>query len=139
MAKISAKGSVIKHGATATPTDTLAAVRSISFNQGDREQIDTTTHDSETTKEYVDSKLRETPSLEFTLVYDPANTGHEAIRAAHAAGTLYYLTLVLPDAGSAQWAMSGYITGFSLPSLATNAALEATVFFKALAAESFTA
>ena len=124
MAKMSAKGAIIKHATTATPTVELTQVRSISFNQGDREQIDTTTHDSTTTKEHVDSKLRETPTLEMTLVYDPANVGHEAVRAAHAAGTLYYITLVLPDAGAAQWAMSGYVTAFNLPSLATNAALD---------------
>jgi len=138
MAKISAKGAIIKHATTATPTVDLTQVRSISFNQGDREQIDTTTHDSTTTKEHVDSKLRETPTLEVTIIYDPAVAGHEAIRAAHAAGTLYYITLVLPDAGAAQWAMSGYITSFNIPAMTTNAALEATFSFKANVAETFT-
>lgn len=138
MAKISAKGATIKHGVSASPTDDLAQVRSVSFDQGNREQIDTTTHDNTVSKDYTDSKLRDTASVEVVILYDPANTGHEAIRAAHAAGTLYYLTIVLPDAGAAQWALSGYIVDFVLSPLATNGVIEATIRFKANAAGTFT-
>lgn len=138
MAKISAKGMIVKHGTSATPTDVLANVRSVGFNQGARDQIDVTTHDSSVTMEHVDSGLRETPEIELTIIYDPANVGHEAIRAAHAAGTLYYLTVVLPDAGAAQWAASGHVTQFSIPSRGPKDALEANITFKAKVAETFT-
>lgn len=137
--RISTKGTVIKHGASATPTTTLAGVRSITPGDGLRELIDATCHDSSTTKEYIKAPLRDTFSLSITLAYDPADTGHEAIRAAHAAGTLYYLTMVLPDAGAAQWELSGYLTGFSVGALnPTTGLLEATVAYKAIAAETFT-
>lgn len=136
--KISAKGTVIKHGSTASPTDVLEGVRSVSLNQGAREMLDATTHDSTTTKEYVDSGLRETPELEVEITLDPTNTGHNAIRGAHAAGTLYYITLVLPDSGVAQWALTGYVTDFRVPNLATNAVLSATFTFKARSVDTFT-
>lgn len=139
MAKISAKGIILKFGVTATPTDVVPGLRSIGINQGAREQIDVTTHDSTTTKEHVDSGLRETPDIEGVIVYDPANTVHEAIRAAHSAGTLCYATLVLPDAGAASWAASGHVTGFSIPSRAPGDPLEANFSFKANAADTFAA
>jgi hypothetical protein len=82
--------------------------------------------------------LRDSCSLDITIEYDPANTGHEAVRAAHAAGTLYYFTLVLPDAGTAQWALSGYITSFNIPTMSVNGSLKATIGFKAITADTFT-
>lgn len=139
MAKIAALGAIVKYGASASPTTELAQVKSVSFEQGSREQIDMTTHDNTVTKEYKDAKLRDTASVEITILYDPANSGHEAIRAAHAAGTLYYITLVLPDTGAAQFAMSGYFTDFSISPLVTNGAIEATIRYKANAADTFTA
>lgn len=139
MAKIPALGAIVKYGASASPTTELAQVKSVSFDQGSREQIDTTTHDNTVSKEYQDAKLRDTASLEITILYDPANSGHEAVRAAHAAGTLYYITLVLPDSGAAQFALSGYFTDFSIAPLVTNGAIEATIRFKANAADTFTA
>lgn len=138
MAKISAKGAIIKHGTSASPTDEVANIKTVSLDQGNREQIDTTTHDNTVSKEYMDSKLRDTAMVEAVILYDPANTGHEAIRAAHAAGTLYYFTVVLPDAGAAQWALSGYIVDFVISPLVTNGAIEATIRFKANAAGTFT-
>lgn len=138
MAKYSAKGCQVKHGTSANPTDVLAQVESVGFTQGDRELLDVTTHDSSTTKQYVDSGLRETSEVSINLLYDPADAGHEALRAAEANGTVYYITVILPDAGAAQWAAVGYVTGFNVPDRSPGDPLTATVTFKARSAETFT-
>jgi hypothetical protein len=137
--RIATKGAIIKHGASATPTTTLAGVRSISVSDGARAMIDATCHDSATTKEYIPAPLRDTLGLTIVLAHDPADTGHEAIRAAYAAATPYYLTLVLPDAGAAQWALLGIITSFLSAQLNPDTGLlESTFTYKATASETFT-
>lgn len=138
MPKLSAKGMIIKHGTSATPTDALAQVKTIGFKQGDRELLDVTTHDSATTKDYIDSGLRDTPEISLQITYDPANAGHEAVRAAEAAGTTYYLTLVLPDAGAAQWALTGKVLSFDIPDRSPGDPLEATIRYKATSVDTFT-
>jgi len=101
--------------------------------------INATCHDSVTTLEYIPAPLRDTASLTVRLAHDPADTDHEAIRAAYAAATKYYLTLVLPDAGAAQWAFSGYITSFIPQEMNPETGLLETVFtYKADTAETFT-
>jgi predicted secreted protein len=139
MIKISAKGTVLKVAITATPTTAVPGLQTIGLDLGDRDQIDVTTHDSTGTEEFVDSGLRKTPSIEGSLVYDPADTTQEILRAAHAAGTLVYFTLILPDAGNATWVMSGYVTRFKLPNLAVKAGLIADFALMAKVADSFTA
>lgn len=139
MAKFKAKGVVIKAALTATPTTLLTQEADVSFNIGDRSLIDVTTHDSTTTKDYIDSGLKETAELDITCEYDPAGTIHELIRAAHAAGTLVFLTLVLPDTGNAQWAMSGTVLSFNVPGLGTGSSLKMQFKFKAHGAETFSA
>lgn len=136
--KISAKGSTVKHGASATPTTVLDGVETIGVNQGDRQMIDFTSHSSTVTMEYKDSGLRDTSEIEVAGFYDPDDTGWEAIRAAHAAGTLYYITVGWPSTGLPTWAASGYITRFNVPPAGARDALRANFTFKAITAETFT-
>lgn len=139
MAKFAAKGVVVKSGSSATPTQALPGVKSVSIDTGERPMIGVTTHDSATTKDYVASPLRDTISAEIELVWDPTNTYHDELVDAHLAGTKWYLTFVLPDSGSAQFAASGYITNISVPTLdPETGALMATVSYKADAAETYT-
>lgn len=138
MAKIAAKGTIVKVGAAPTPTTALPQIKEIGLVGGEREMIDVTTQDSTVTKETIPNPLRNLRAIELTLVYDPANSVHEAIRAAADAATLQYVTLVLPDAGAAQWAFSGYFTNFSMPTIGLDGALEVTCRFDAIAAETFT-
>ncbi len=138
--KISAKGSTIKHGSSAAPTAVLDGVESIGLNQGDRVLLDFTSHQSASTFEWKDSGLRDTSEFDVSGFYDPDDTtGWEAIRAAHAAGTLYYHTLVWPSAGLPAWAASGYITRFNVPPAGAKDPLRANYSFKAITAETFTA
>ena len=139
MAKFKAKGVIVKAALTATPTTTVDQAAEVSFNTGDRQMIDVTTHDSTTVKDYIDSGLRESAELEITCEYDPANAIHEIIRAAHDVGTLVYVTLVLPDAGAATWVMSGIFTGFNIPAMAPGGSLKMNLKFKATSLDVFTA
>lgn len=136
--KIAAKGSLLKSGASATPTVTLGSVRSIGFNPGARKLIDSTTHDNSGTMSYVDSGLKDTADLKATVLMDPADTAHEAIRAAQAAGTPWYFTLVLPDTGAAQWALLGIILELTIPTLNVDGLLEMEITYKATAGETYT-
>lgn len=137
LVKISGKGIKLKHGTSATPTTELGGIESVAFNPGDVELIEVTTHES-TQREYVDSGLRDTPEISGVILYDPTDTGHESLRAAHAARTLYYLTIILPDGGTAQWACSGYFTKFEIPSTGVREALKVNFTFKVKTAETFT-
>lgn len=139
MAKHKAKGVIIKAALTATPTTLLSQEAEVSFNLGDRSLLDVTTHDSVTTKEYIDSGLRDTAELDVTCEYDPAGAVHEIVRAAQAAGTLVYMTLILPDTGAATFVMSGFVTSFNVPGLGTNTSLKMQFKFKAAGVETFTA
>lgn len=139
MAKFKAKGVIIKAALTSTPTTTVDQAADVSFNVGDRSLIDVTTHDSTTTKDYIDSGVRETAELDITCEYDPANAVHEIIRAAHGVGTLLYVTLILPDTGAAQWVMSGIVTSFNVPSASAGNSLKMQWKFKATSLDVFTA
>lgn len=137
-AKTAAFGVSIKAGAAATPTNVVGGLKDVAFNGGERAMIDSTTHDNTAVKSKIPHPLRELRSLDVTLAYDPADTNHERMRAAHAAKTLEYQTLALPDAGAAEWAMSGYITKFTLPTIGQDGMLECVYAFEAVAAETFT-
>ena len=136
--KIAAKGVIVKYAATATPTNILEGVKEVSLSLGDRPMIDSTTHDSTNTKEHIPNPLRETLEISIKLAHDPAYAGHEAIRAAHAAGTKHFIALVLPDAGAAQWEAGGYYTKFSPPAYGLDGTLEVDIVFKAIGVETYT-
>jgi hypothetical protein len=137
--KFAAKGAIVKCAATATPANTLGGLKEVALLGGDRELIDVTNHGSTGTKESIANPLRDVRSIDVTIFYDPADTQHERIRAAHDAGTLEYQTLVLPDTSAAQWAMSGYITSWGIPTLNVDGAIEVTYTFTASGADTFTA
>lgn len=136
--KYAAKGTKVLAGAAATPTTEVPAIKEVALTGGDREMIDVTNQQSSGTEESIPNPLRKIRQIEVTLFYDPADTVHERLRAAHANATLEYQTLVLPDTGAAQWAFSGYITAFTVPTLGVTGALEATYTFVASASEGFT-
>ncbi len=137
--KYSAKGIVIKAAATAVPTTVVAQLKTIAMNVGDVALIDVTTHDSTTTKDFIHPGLRDTLEVDVTMVWDPADTIHELIRSSHGTGILLYVTVILTDAGNAQWACSGYVTAFGPPAMNVDGALEVTWKFKAKTLDVFTA
>lgn len=139
MSKFKSKGVIVKAALTATPTTVVSQMADVSFDLGARALVETTTHDSSVTKDYTDSGLRDTVELDISCEYDPADAIHEIIRAAQAAGTLVYMSIVLPDTGAATWSMSGYITTFAIPSMGTGGSLKMNFKFKAAGSDSYTA
>jgi hypothetical protein len=137
--KYTSKNSILKYAATATPTTTVDNLVEVSITIAEREMIDATSHSSATTKDYLAAPLRDTNEVSGKIIYDPADTIHELMRNHAAAGTKGYATLVLPDAGAAQWAMAGYLTRFSVPTLNAEGKLEVDFTFKADGPDSFTA
>lgn len=133
-----AHGTLVKAGATATPTNNVDGVKEIGIIGGEREMLDTTVLATSAVKTRVPHPLRAARGLQIKLLYDPADTQHERMRAAFEAKTLEYMTLVLPDTGAAQWAYSGYYTVFTVPTLNSDGLLECDVTFEATGAETFT-
>lgn len=132
-------GGIVKVGASATPTAVLDGIKELKPGGGERGTIDTTVVGSTVTEKFIPKPLRAVRTLDFTLLYDPADTQHERIRAAAEAATLEYITVIMPDAGAAQWAYSGYYMNWTPPTLNTDGALEVTFSFMATGAEVFTA
>lgn len=139
MAKIKAKGVILKYGDSASPTTTIPQTADISMDAGAWDRADTTTHDtSGVVKNYI-TILREPASVDVSVLLDPADTAHEWVRASHASGDQKYLTLVLPDAGAAQFALRGHITNYAINSATVGGMLQASFTFAADSVETFTA
>lgn len=139
MAKIKAKGVILKYGDSASPSTTIPQHAEVSYDNGQWDRIDTTTHDtSGATKTYVTS-LKEPSAVTVRLMLDPADAAHAWLIAAADSGDVKYLTLVLPDGGAAQWALSGHVTNLSLGPLTPQGMIEANFTFSANASHTFTA
>ncbi len=137
--KNAAKGAVVKYAATATPTTTVDNLRSCKPKPGAREMLNSTTHGSTTTKDYLRAPLRDTNEITFRFLWDPADTIHELLRSHHSAGTTGYLTAVMPDTGAAEWAMTGNITNFDPLDLDPETGLmEVECTFKATGPDTYT-
>lgn len=136
--KIANKGHIVKSGSSATPTTTLPGVLDVTPTGGEREMIPASTQDTTSVEENIPNPLRKARGLNIKIAYDPADAVHEAIRAAHAAATPWYLTHILPDAGAAQWALLGIITKFVVGPGTIDGLLVAEIEFMATAAEAFT-
>lgn len=117
MAKFKTKGLIAKIGNVNPPTTAIVALGDSTLELGERDSlIQATTHDSALgTHEFLDPGFKAPASFSGEILYDPADTVHEVIRAAHAAGTTMYLELTLPDTGSATFLFGGRVRNVSLP------------------------
>lgn len=139
MAKIKAKGVILKYGDSSSPSTTIPQHASVSYDGGGWDRANTTTHDtSGSTKTYAPT-LKEPSSVDVRIMLDPADTAHAWLISAHASGDTKYLTLVLPDAGSAQWALTGNVTNLSVGDLTPEGMVEASFTFASNVADTFTA
>lgn len=138
--KIKAKGVVIKYGSSATPTTTFPQLSEVGFDAGQWDRTETTTHDTSGSTKTYEPTLKEPCSLEITAFFDPEDTAHAAIQAAHAAGTNpYYHTLVLPNAGASQYEAVGQVTNLSLGGMTPGGLLIVNYTFSGTGAHTFTA
>lgn len=139
MAKFKAKGVVLKYGDTASPSTTIPQLAEVSYDNGQWDRAENTTHDtSGSTKTYV-TTLKEPSSVDVRILLDPADTAHAWLIASGDSGAEKFLTLVLPDAGSAQWAMTGNVTNLSIGALTPGGLVEASFTFASTVAHTFTA
>lgn len=137
--KTPTKGISVKHGVAATPTDVLANLKTVRVKPGILELIKSTDHGASGTDTYVPRPLRDSADAEIVVFWDPDDTGHETVRAAHAARTKYYFTPVFPNTGASQYALAGYITDFAPGDFDTETGLmEVTISFKCDSAETYT-
>lgn len=136
--KIKAKGVVIKYGDTASPTTTIPQLAEVTFDNGQWDRAETTTHDtSGLTKTYV-TTLKEPSSVDVRVFLDPADTAHAWLISAADGGGDKYLTVILPDAGTAQWALTGNVTNLKTSALTPGGLIEASFTFAGNAAHTFT-
>lgn len=117
MAKFKTKGLIFKFGASNPPTTAVAQCGDGSINFGERESlIDATTHDnSNGVSDMLDNGFKTPMSFDGELLFDPADTQHEAIRAAQESGATNYVQLVLPDTGNATLTAAVRVKSFSVP------------------------
>ncbi len=87
---------------------------------------------------YIDSGLRDTFGLGLRLLLDPADTIHELLRSHHHAGTNGYATIILPDAGAAQWTGLVQITSFQIEGMTPRNELAVRIKIKYLGTETYT-
>lgn len=139
MAKYKAKGVVVKYGDSAAPSTTIPALAEISFEAGQWDRNDITTHDTAGITKNYDVTLKEPSSVDVRLLLDPADTAHAWLISSHISATVRYMTLVLPDGGSAQWAMTGHVTNLSIGGLTPSGHIEASFTFSSSVADTFTA
>ena len=140
MAKFKTKGFIAKIGASNPPTTAIVALGDSTLELGERDALlDVTTHDSTTgVHEFLDNGFKSPASFNGEIIYDPADTVHEVIRAAHEAGTTLYLLAILPDTGAAQFVFAGRVRNLNLP-LPVQGKLTLNVTFEGTAATTFTA
>lgn len=137
MAKYAAKGAILKYENPASTWNTIPAVGDFELDLGDTEEIDVTTHDSAGSFRETVNGFKAPAEISFPLVYDPANTHHEYLRANHG-GTAVGFQVILPDAGAATFEFEAIIKGFRV-SAPVDGRLEATVTVKPTGAITFTA
>ena len=140
MAKFKTKGMTAKIGASASPTTAIVALGDSTLELGERDAlINATTHDTSSgTHEFLDPGFKSPASFSGEILYDPADSVHEVIRAAHNAGTTLYLLITLPDTGAATFEFSGRVRNLTLP-LPVMGKLSLNVTFEGLAGTTFTA
>lgn len=139
MAKYPAKGVILKYGATADPSSVVTNKAEVGFEDGERELIDSTTHENTVTKSYLDSGLRDTAGIPLRLLLDPADTQHELMRSHWSSGTGGYATLILPDAGAAQWTGPVQVMMWQIEGMTTRGELAVRTRLKFTGTETFTA
>lgn len=139
MAKIKAKGVILKYGDAADPLTTVPQKTEVSLDLGAWDRTDTTDHDtSGSTKEY-DTVLKEPPTIDVTGFFDPADTAHAWFISAHASGAEKYFELVMPDAGSAEFVCQAHVSNLSIGGMTPSGHLTFSATLAGTTAATFTA
>ena len=140
MAKFKSKGLSALIGASNPPTTAILQLGDGNIDLGEREGlIDVTTHDNSTgVTEQLDNGFKTPMSFSGEILYDPADSVHEVIRAALDAGTALYIKLVLPDTGAATFIAACRVKSFGV-AVPVKGKLSAQLSVEGMGATTFTA
>jgi hypothetical protein len=126
--KFSAKGSIIKTGTKdSAPSTEIGQVESGEVDLGGLNLTDVTTLE-DLRKNYVPG-THEAMTMNVTLTWDPALTGHAAAMTAYLAKTQVSAGITYSDAGAAVVYSNGFWSNVSTP-VAVDGKLSATFNFK---------
>ena len=127
-------GVVFSAGDGATPTEvfaTVAQVQELKWSGYSRSVVDSRVLGDLYPQRMVGP--HEAQNVEIKLLWDPADTSHEAIRSRLIAGSQHNYRIVIPDPGAYQVAVRGFFTKFEVDALTAeggeivvNATLELT-------------
>lgn len=123
MAAYLSSGVVFSAGDGATPTEVFAAVAQVSevkWSGYARKVVDAYVLGQSYPERMVGPL--ETQNVELKLVWDPADTTHEAMRTRLVAGTLHNYRIVLPDPGGYQIQVRGFFTKWEIDALGAEGA-----------------
>lgn len=136
--KTKAKGVIIKYGDSAAPTTTIPSLAEVSFDNGQWDRVETTTHDTSGSTKTFATTLKEPASLDVRIILDPTDTAHDWLIDSSDSGAAVYMTLVLPDSGTATWALVGNITSLKTNAMATGNLIEVSFTFNGTASHTYT-
>lgn len=109
-------GTLFKRGDGAGPEvfTAIAEVVDITPPALSKDTFETTHHTSDDQyKEYLPG-LRDAGEVSVTLNFLPGDTGQEGLLSDFNSNTKRNFQIVLPDAGTETWALSGFVTGYAM-------------------------
>ena len=123
MTAIISTGTVLSAGDGVTPTEgfaPVAQVQEIKWSGYARKIVDSYVLGSTYPERMVGT--HDPQNVELKLLWDPADTTHEAMRTRLLAGTAHNYRITLPDAGSYQVQVRGVFTKFEIDALTAEGA-----------------
>jgi predicted secreted protein len=107
-----AKGTQLKVGNSATPTEVftlIPGIRSITGPSMSAETIDITSHDTPGSFRDKMQGLKDWGVLSFDLLWEPDNVQHQQLFDDYKAGTERNYELIYPDTGSTKLSFKGFV------------------------------
>lgn len=140
MSKYKTKGAQLLLDTVNPPVTQVGQLGDSSLELGDREAlVDATTHDNTTgVTDMIDNGFKAPCKLTGTLIYDPADTVHESIRASQQSGAQLWAKLILANATSSSFLFQCRILKCTLP-LPVKGKMELQVEIEGIGAYTFTA
>jgi predicted secreted protein len=118
LAKYPAKGVTLTVNAVPVP-----GLVDIGSTGGEAEEIEVTSHDTVGSyREFVQG-FKGRASFTFTIRWDPALAGHDALHALYAAGTAVPVIIGLPTTPATQITFNAFVSNIPIPSMPIDGAL----------------
>ncbi len=137
MAKIPSKGITFEHGGAASGVASyteIPQVKNVEIPGDQADEIDVTTHDSPGGRKEFINGLIDSPDFSLEIVYDPALTIHEALRAAAGGEAQHFKATLAGATANHIHEFDALVKGFSSP-VPVDGALMANVTLKRTGAD----